>query len=68
MMSATAYLPKVSVEQIVERIFTFRQISRTDQHLLMSTLLSKESLSTTDREQINRVCDALQRGLLSVVD
>lgn len=68
MMSATAYLPKVSVEQIVERIFTFRQISRTDQHLLMSTLLSKDALSTTDRVQINRVCDALQRGLLSVVD
>lgn len=67
-MSAPTTLPKISVEQIVERIFAFRQISRTDQRLLMSAFLSKDSLSEADQLQVNRVLDALQKGLISVVE
>lgn len=61
-------LPKVSVEQIVERIFTLRQIARTDQRLLMSAFLAQDSLSEKDHAEINRVFDALRRGLIRVVD
>ena len=68
MMLAQAPLPKVSLEKIVERIFTLRQISRADQRLLMSALLSKDSFSATDHLHISRVSDALQRGLIKVVD
>ena len=67
-MAAQGSLPKVSVEQIVERIFAFRQITRTDQRLLMSVFVSNESLSETDHAHINRVFDALQKGWLKVVD
>lgn len=67
-MQAPATLPKISVEQLVERIFAFRQITRLDQRLLMSTLLSKEALSHEDYIQINRVLDGVQKGLLKVVD
>ncbi|MEW5857839.1 MAG: hypothetical protein AB1861_10735 [Cyanobacteriota bacterium] len=67
-MPASASLPTVSVQQIVERIFVFRQISRTDQRLLMSTFLSQESLSEAEHLLINRVFDALKQGLLKVVD
>lgn len=68
MMSAHASLPKVPVEQIIERIFALRQISRADQNLLMSALLSKNSLNEKDENQIKRVFDALQKGMLRVVD
>jgi hypothetical protein len=61
-------LPKVSVEQIVERIFALRQIARTDQRLLMSAFLAQDSLSEKDHAEINRVFDALRRGLIRVVD
>ncbi|MFB2923652.1 MULTISPECIES: hypothetical protein [Aerosakkonema] len=68
MMPANASLPKVAVEPVIERIFALRQISRADQRLLMSALLSKNSLGETEHKQINRVFDALQKGLLRVVD
>ena len=67
-MSVSASLPAVSVKQIVERIFVFRQISRTDQRLLMSTFISQEVLSEAEHLLINRVFDALKQGLLRVVD
>lgn len=67
-MLCQSTLPKLSVEQIVERIFAFRQISRVDQHLLMSTLLSKDALSDREHMEINRVFDAVQRGLIRVVE
>lgn len=68
-MSTEAPATQASVEAIVERIFISRQISRSDQHLLMSILLSPESVSETDKRQIvNRVFDALHKGLIKVVD
>lgn len=68
MMSAPASLPKSPAEEAIDRIFSFRRITRADQHLLMSALLSKNSLSQKERQQIDRVFDALQKGLLKVVD
>jgi hypothetical protein len=68
MMITQARLTKTSVETIVEHIFLVRQITRTDQQLLMSTLLTKNVLSGTDELLINRVFDALRKGLIRVVD
>ncbi|WP_341526353.1 hypothetical protein WKK05_27925 [Nostoc sp. UHCC 0302] len=67
-MQATSPLIQMSLEKVLERIFAVRRITRRDQQLLMSTLLSKEGLNEEDRLQISRVFDALQRGLLKVVD
>jgi hypothetical protein len=67
-MQAQATLPKLSVETIVERILAFRQITRTDQRLLMTALLSKDSFNESEQSQINLVFDRLQRGLIRVVD
>lgn len=43
-------------------------MSRVDQNLLMSILLTKDFLSEADRTQINRVFEALQKGVIRVVD
>ncbi len=67
-MQYQANFPKLSVENIVERILAFRQITRTDQRLLMAALLSKDSFNENEQSQINLVFDRLQRGLIRVVD
>ncbi|MGP1382828.1 MAG: hypothetical protein ACTS2F_04660 [Thainema sp.] len=53
---------------VVEQIFNNRRITRSDQQRLMTLLLSKDALSLEDQNQINRVFDALRRGLLRVVE
>lgn len=67
-MSNQGALSKISLDAIVERIFASRQISRIHQQRLMSVAMSKNLLSDTDRQQIDRVFDGLQRGFLKVVD
>ena len=67
-MSTQVLSVKVPVHQVVERIFKFRQISRLDQQLLMSALLSKDALDQTEQTLVNQIFDALKKGLLRVVD
>ncbi len=56
------------LETVLERIFSIRRITRQDQHLLMSTLLSKEGLDENERTQITRVFDGLRSGFIKVID
>lgn len=59
---------KSSFTEVIDRIFSTHRITRNDQQLLMKTLLAQDILSSYEREQIDRVFDALRRGLLRVVD
>ena len=56
------------LETVLQRIFSIRRITRQDQQLLMSTLLSKEGLDEDERKQITRVFDGLCSGFIKVVD
>jgi hypothetical protein len=67
-MQAQVNLTENAIEQIVERIFSHRRITRADQERFMSALLAKNSLTEAEQRQINRVFDALRNGLLRVVD
>ncbi|MEA5567926.1 hypothetical protein [Anabaena sp. UHCC 0399] len=67
-MQATSNSTPMSLETVLERIFAIGRITRRDQQLLMSTLLSKEGLNERERQQISRIFDGIQRGLLKVVD
>ena len=58
----------VSVDKIVERILAFRQITRSDQNLLMSALLAKNFINDKDQYQINRVFEGVQKGSIRVVE
>ncbi len=59
---------KATIEQVVQRIFSTHRITRADQQLFMATLLSKDALSPQEQEHIDKVFEALRRGLLRVVD
>lgn len=67
-MQATIPSTQISLETVLERIFATGRISRHDQQILMSSLLSKKDLNEEELQKINRVFDFLQRGLIKVVD
>ncbi len=61
---STQILPSLSLEQVVNRILTSRQITHEDQHLL----LLNRTPNSQELALINRVFDKLRQGLLKVVD
>ncbi|MEB3182084.1 MAG: hypothetical protein VKL59_24065 [Nostocaceae cyanobacterium] len=65
-----SYIPKVkvSVHKLAERMFAFRQISRLDQQLFMSALLSKDTLEPSEQKLVDQVFEGLKNGWLRVVD
>jgi hypothetical protein len=67
-MQFTDNSPQSDLETILERIFSNRRITRQDQYIMMSNLLHAEDLSDYNMKQINKVFDALKRGIIKVVD
>ncbi|BAY31943.1 hypothetical protein NIES2107_38290 [Nostoc carneum NIES-2107] len=67
-MLITAPTNQIQLEAVFERILNIRRITRQDQQLLMSALLSKEDLNEQEMLQINKVFQAVQGGLIKVVD
>lgn len=57
----------MTIESTIEKILRTRRITRDDQRLLMQ-LFSRNDLTSSDRDQLNRVHDALSQGRLRVVD
>jgi len=71
-MSMLLSEPTVSVESsletLVNQIFSSRKITRSDQRVLMSLLLSKDTLTLEESSYIDEVFERLRRGLIHVVD
>jgi hypothetical protein len=59
---------KLPIQQIAARIISSRQITRADQHILMSTLLSSESLSPEENHLVQQIYQDLRIGLIKVVE
>jgi hypothetical protein len=57
----------MNIESTIEKIFSTRRITRSDQQLLMGFFL-QESISSSDKALIDRVYEALHQGRLRVVD
>jgi hypothetical protein len=62
------YFPKFPVEQVANRIIYLRKISRIDQHLFMSAILSKKSLSPEEKNLVEQVYQGLNKGWIKVVE
>lgn len=58
---------KLPIQQIAARIIDSRQISRADQNILMSALLSKDSLSSEEQNLVQQIYKDLKLGLIRVV-
>ncbi len=68
MRQTQIHFPKFPVEQVASRIINRRKITRIDQQLFMSALLSKKSLSPEEANLVERVYDGLNRGWIKVVE
>ncbi|HEY9602977.1 MAG TPA: hypothetical protein V6C85_15285 [Allocoleopsis sp.] len=68
MRRSQIYFPKFPVEQVANRIIYLRKISRIDQHLFMSAILSKKSLSPEEKNLVEQVYQGLNKGWIKVVE
>jgi hypothetical protein len=66
MMSPQICFPKFPVQQIANRIINLRKITRIDQHLFMSAVLSKKSLSPEEESLVEKIYQGLNRGWIRV--
>lgn len=67
-MQASTDLPPSALRHIAGHILTSRRITRADQRTFMSAALSSSLLSGEDQELVDRVFDALRRGMVRVVE
>jgi hypothetical protein len=67
-MSTQVCFPKFPVRQVANRIIYLRQITRIDQHLFMSAVLSKTCLSPEEQNLVEQVYQGLRRGWIRVVE
>ncbi|HAZ45768.1 MAG TPA: hypothetical protein DDW76_26875 [Cyanobacteria bacterium UBA11369] len=68
MTKAAPRKSNLAVKQMIEQIFSAKQISRQDHLKLISAVLSDYDLTDEDRRQINRIFDYIQAGRLKIVD
>ncbi|MEB3277831.1 MAG: hypothetical protein VKK42_02770 [Lyngbya sp.] len=52
----------LSLEAIIKRVLTFRQITPLDYQLLKSAILSEKSFSPTTQLHLDELFESLQRG------
>lgn len=68
MNSTQVCFPKFPIQQIAQRIIGMRQISRIDQSLFMSALLSKHALSIEEQDLVEKIYQGLSLGWIRVVE
>jgi hypothetical protein len=68
MKSTQVCFPKFPVHQVANRIIYLRKITRVDQHLFMSAVLSKKLLSSEEKNLVEQVYQGLNKGWIRVVD
>ena len=67
MASTDTNPPPVSLEAIVERIITFRQITPIDQELLQSAIQSKDYFSQQENSLLAQLYEGIKSGAIWVV-
>ena len=61
-MLAETSTSTLSLEAIVKRVLTFRQITPLDYQLLKSAILSQQTFSATTQLHLDQLFESLQRG------
>jgi hypothetical protein len=62
------FLPKGKTEELINQILVSRRISRLEQQMLMSSLLSKDTIDGQEQNLIDQVFYGIRNGLVRVVD
>lgn len=67
-MSSAYPSPSYSLEHVVERICTFRQITPVDRHLLTHVLSNPTYFGRREQNLVDRVFDGIHDGNIWIVD
>jgi hypothetical protein len=68
MKKAQVCFPRFPIQQIANRIIYLRKITRIDQHLFMSAVFAKTSLSSEEKNLVERVYQGLNTGWIRVAE
>ncbi|OZH53317.1 hypothetical protein AFK68_18435 [Hydrocoleum sp. CS-953] len=60
--------PKVTINQMVNRIMTSGKLSRREYLQLTSAILSEKKITDEERHQINQIFDFIQMGKINLID
>ncbi len=60
--------PKVTINQMVNRIMTSGKLSRREYLQLTSSILSGKKITDEERHQINHIFDFIQMGKINLID
>jgi hypothetical protein len=56
------------IQQAAEQMFSTYKMTRADQHLIMSALMTKAVISDEEKSLVKKITDAVQSGLLRITD
>lgn len=56
------------IQKTAEQMFATYKMTRADQDLIMSALMTKAVISDEEKSLVNKINDAVQRGLLRIID
>lgn len=66
--SAEATPETASVAQLVDQLITSRTISHREYQALYQTVMADGTVDESERRQINRLFDAIQVGMVKIID
>lgn len=67
-MQSHVFIPQSTIEQVIHQIFVTGRISRIEQQRLMSALLSKELISMEEKTLVDKLFNAIQKGIVKILD
>lgn len=60
--------PSIGFQEIAQQVLTSRKLTRAHQSFFMTAALSSGQLNADEQAAVDRLFDAVQRGLVRVVD
>ena len=68
MLWSEQHQPKVTINQMVNRIITSGKLSRQEHLQLTSSILSGKKITDEERSKINKIFDLIKIGQINLID
>ena len=68
MLWSEQHQPKVTINQMVNRIITSGKLNRQEHLQLTSSILSGKKITDEERSKINKIFDVIKIGQINLID
>ena len=68
MLWSEQHQPKVTINQMVNRIITSGKLNRQEHLQLTSSILSGKKITDEERSKINKIFDLIKSGQINLID